>query len=99
MKAKTLTRLENLEKHKQPDNYKMMCDNGETFNVFDPLEYVIENGNIAPNGRRVISVVPHIGRGDAISAAFDDYVNAVLDGREILFTKSIDLLQSDWREV
>lgn len=96
MKAKTLTRLEKLEKkYKQPNAYRMMCDNGEVFNVFDPLEYVIENGNTAPNGRRVISVIPTIGRVDAISAAFDDYVNAVLDGREILFTKSIDLLQSD----
>lgn len=95
MKAKTLTRLEKLEKHKQPNGYRMMCDNGETFNVSDPLEYVIENGNTAPNGQRVISVVPNIGRVDAISAAFDEYVNAVLDGREILFTKSKNLLQSD----
>ena len=97
MRAKTLTRLEKLEKqYKQPNGVEMQCNDGSTIHVADPLEYIIENGNTLSDGRRLVSVVRPIGRIDAISAAFYEYADAVLDGRETLYTDRLDeLLQSD----
>ena len=93
MKAKTITRLEKLEKRQHRANgFEMLCDDGTTINVNDPLEYIISHGTHTAAGKRLVSVVLPSEKMDGLSAAFVEYANAVLSGTETLFTERLEEL-------